>query len=311
MSRIDEALRRTVPGAVTAEPEPLSSTDSRGFRRKFALEDYPLEIAPPAPPVAAPEPPRVVRETAPSPRPEPVAKPAAHEIDPAAAEKLVVSAAVPPVSVEQYRRLAATLYQARVDTGVKTIMVSSALPREGKTLTVTNLGLTLSVSYGQRVLLIDADLRSPSIHGVFGLPNAPGLADYLRTDGAALPISRISPTLSVLPAGSTNGNPIAGLVSDRMKQLLEQMASRFDWVLLDTPPVGFLPDANLLGRLADAVVFVVAAGSSPYALVQRSVTAIGPDRVIGIVLNRAAASTMSDSTYHRDYAVPSLAQSKP
>lgn len=216
--------------------------------------------------------------------------------------KLVVDAEASPVSVEQYRRVAATLYQAQVEQGLKTIMVSSALPREGKTLTATNLALTLSESYGQRVVLVDADLRAPRIHDVFGVPNTPGLTDYLHSNGDELPTTQISPTLSVITAGYLKGNPIAGLVSDRMGSLLKDAAARFDWVVVDTPPVGLLPDANLLARLTDAVVFVVAAGATPYAMVQRAVAAIGPERIMGVVLNRAADSVMPHSTYYSHYS---------
>ena len=89
--------------------------------------------------------------------------------------KLVVSSQTSPVAVEQYRRLAATLHGIQGERGLKTLLVTSAVPQEGKSLTVANLALTLSESYKRRVLLIDADLRRPSIHGLFGLPNVTGL----------------------------------------------------------------------------------------------------------------------------------------
>ena len=95
--------------------------------------------------------------------------------------KLVGSNNTPPMVVEQYRRLAASLHQLQEDTGLKTLMVASATPREGKTLTIANLALTLSGSYRRRVLLIDADLRRPSLHEVFCLPKTIGLSEALRS----------------------------------------------------------------------------------------------------------------------------------
>lgn len=297
MSRIDEALKRADRTARIYEPPPLGG--ERGSSLESVLDDYPLE-----PGASLPEPVRdpVSVRTSTTVRDEVRPNTSVRWNENAAEGRLVVAADASPAWVEQYRRLAATLYQTQTETGLKTVMVSSALPREGKTLTVANLALTLSESYAQRVLVIDADLRNPSIHDVFGLSNETGLSEYLRTPDAQAPIVNVSPTLSVVPGGRANTNPIAGLVSDRMKQLMEFAATGFDWVLLDTPPVGLLPDANLLARLTDAVVFVVAASSSPYPVVQRALSAIGPERVIGIVLNRAAESMLPSSTHYSKYA---------
>jgi protein-tyrosine kinase len=131
--------------------------------------------------------------------------------------KVVVSRDTSPISVEQYRRLAATLHGLHVSAGLRTIMVSSALPRDGKTLTTTNLALTLSESYSKRVLLIDADLRRPSIHEVFGLENRAGLAEGLQAGATgSLVVTEVSPTLTVLTAGTPDRHPMAGLTSERM-----------------------------------------------------------------------------------------------
>jgi Mrp family chromosome partitioning ATPase len=88
--------------------------------------------------------------------------------------KLVVSADAPHEAIEQYRRLGAVMYQAQADRGTRVVMITSTVPAEGKSLTATNLALTLSESYRQRVLLIDADLRRPTLHDVFQIPNWPG-----------------------------------------------------------------------------------------------------------------------------------------
>ena len=97
--------------------------------------------------------------------------------------------------------LAATLHGLQDERGLKTLMVSSTVPREGKTLTVTNLALTFSESYDRRVLVIDADLRRPSIHEAFGIPNSPGLADVIRDGTGNVPLIEVAPKLAVLTAG--------------------------------------------------------------------------------------------------------------
>ena len=109
----------------------------------------------------------------------------------------MVNGTTTPVAVEQYRRLAGTLHELQVEQGLKTLMVTSALPKEGKTLTVVNLALTLSESCRRRVLLIDADLRRPFIHEVFQLPNVRGLNDVLGSERGELPLQPVSEHLSV------------------------------------------------------------------------------------------------------------------
>jgi capsular exopolysaccharide synthesis family protein len=199
--------------------------------------------------------------------------------------------------VEQYRRLAAALHDLQVERQLKTVMVTSAVPREGKTLTVVNLAVTLSESYARRVLLIDADLRWPCVHEVLGISNKRGLSEALQTDRSELPLVERSPRLSVLPAGHPGPNPLAGLTSDRMRALLDECESRFDWVLLDTPPVGLLPDAQLLARVTRAVVFVIGAGSTPAPVVERAVAELGTECIIGTVLNQVEERSITEVGY--------------
>src|SRR4029079_2045583 len=149
-------------------------------------------------------------------------------LDPALDGRLVGRPDTPPIVVEQYRRLSTSLHELQVDTGLKTMMVTSAMPREGKTLTVTNLALTLSQSYRSRVLLIDADLRRPSLHQVFRLPKTVGLSEALRT-GSRPHFLELSPLLSVLSAGELEGDPLSALTSDRLPALVEQCTAAFDW----------------------------------------------------------------------------------
>jgi len=215
--------------------------------------------------------------------------------------KLILRQAT-PVAVEQYRRLAGSLHELQAAHGVKTVMVTSAVPREGKTLTISNLALTLSESYGRRVLLIDADIRRPSVHHVFGVDNVrTGLSEGLRSESAELALVQLSPRLSVLPAGKPEADPMAGLTSERMRVLLDEAARTFDWVLLDAPPVGIMPDANLLAALTQGVVFVVAAGVTPFQIVNRALDEIGRDSIVGVVLNRTATDAIPHTQYYNEY----------
>jgi protein-tyrosine kinase len=300
MSRIDEALRRA---AGTGESPDDRSTGRPAEPREHAVDASILERY-------APERPSRLQDMVP-PRPAPVIAPRpARRAQLATFQtslegKLVVSRDIPRVSVEQYRRLAATLHDLQLQRGLKTLMVASAVPGEGKTLTITNLALTLSESYDRRVLLIDADLRRPSIHDVMGFPNGAGLADVLRSGGGPLPLVEISPCLSVLTAGrpEANASPLAQLTSEWLPAVVKTAAAEFDWVLLDTPPIGLLPDAQHIARVSEGVLFVIAAGSTPYLLVQRCIAELGADRIVGVVLNRVErqTQTLDNERYQRYY----------
>ena len=224
----------------------------------------------------------------------------------AAAGRLVVTPEVPPAAVEQYRRLAASLHYTGLERDTKLVMVTSASPGEGKTLTSTNLALTLSQSYRRRVLLIDADLRRPSVHQIFGLPNVLGLSNGLKSEiEEKLSLIPVSEHLTVLPAGRPDPDPMSGLTSERMRRILEEAALRFDWIIIDTPPVGFLSDAKLLVSMVDVVLFVVRAGRSPYRLIQRALDAVGKNRILGVVLNAVDESVdVAGYNYYGYYGSP-------
>ncbi len=205
--------------------------------------------------------------------------------------KVIVGPNADPGLIEQYRRLGAALHHHQLHTGARTLMVTSAAASEGKTLTATNLALTLSHSYQRRVLLIDADLRRPSVHEILRLPNSVGLSDSLRHPERALArYHTITPTLSVFSAGRPDSDPMAGLVSETMNKILMEATQQFDWVIVDTPPVALLPDANLLAAMIDTALLVIGANATPYPLIRRAVEAIGEQRILGVVLNRMATA---------------------
>ena len=289
MSRIDEAWRKT-SGQNTATVERLEDSSESVLHRypaekgRFPVASASLSDRLPHPTIAAP---RTGEKRNLGPLPA------------ALAGKLVTGDRTKPLAVEQYRRLAGAVHELQVEQGLKTLMVTSAVPHEGKTLTAVNLALTLSESCERRVLLIDADLRRPFVHEVFQLPNTKGLSDALRADGGESPLMQISEFLSVLPAGRTT-EPMA-LTSDRMRILLDHYAASFDWVLLDAAPVGFMPDAQLLARLTRAVLFVIASHSTPHSLVSRAISEIGPECIVGTVLNRVDEQDIPAAGYYEEY----------
>ena len=229
MSRISQALRVRAGGKGAPASEPAESPlDQYDCEEQVAdiAEFHPRDAEPMAAPPPGATPPVRVRSNRRSPGDD--------------TEARLVTGTSSTVSIEQYRRLAAMLHEEQVDSGLKVVMLTSALPGEGKTLTAVNVGLTLSESYARRVLIIDADLRVPSVHATFGVPNGRGLSDAIRGE-APLSFTEVSNGLSLLTAGAPGATPLAGLTSPRMKAILEECASRFDWVLIDTPPIGVLP----------------------------------------------------------------------
>lgn len=215
--------------------------------------------------------------------------------------KTVMEAEVSPQSREQYRRLAASLHHAQALHGTKVVMITSALVGEGKTLTASNVALTLSQSYQKQVLLVDADLRRPSLQAVFGIRSGAGLTEGLTAiKERPVPVHQVSSRLGILQAGRPTSDPIAALTSDRMRRLVEEARKTFDWVILDTPPVALLTDASLVTAMTDGAIIVVKAGHTPYELVERAIAAIGRDRTLGVVLNHAEIPSHGTG-YYGDY----------
>lgn len=295
MTRLSEALKKAqaeTASSVTAPPRPeerLRSEPPPSTWQFAPVETMHVPVEAPAP-VAAPPVPTAV------PEPGPIQSIRVGESD---RNKLVIDPAVDPNVVEQYRQLAAVLHHAQKASGVRSVMVTSAMPSEGKTLTATNLALTLSQSYQRRVLLIDADLRRPRMREMFALPATEGLTDSLaNTRGERLPVHQVSPTLWVLTSGRMLPDPMSMLVSPAMKQLIDDARDSFDWVVVDTPPIAILPDANLLSAMIDTALLVVSSESTPYPMVQRAAGKIGPDRILGVVLNRAEGSGLTTYNYY-------------
>lgn len=287
MSRIDEAMRREraeleTPGATPpATPDPAVEAEDPWH---LAGEATPSSVGPARylPSISSPAPGSLSSTFLDS-----------QQASPQLYEKLVVdSSKLPSGVVEQYRRLAAALHHAQIDRGIRTVMITSGLAGEGKSLTATNLALTLADSYKRRVLLVDADLRRPSLNKVFQVPDTSGLSDGLESDEERrLPVIQVSSHLTLLPAGRPTPDPMALLTSKRMRHIVGEAREAFDWVLLDTPPIALLPDASLLAAMVDTAVLVVRAAVTPLAAAQRALESVGRNRVIGVVLNGVASTS--------------------
>jgi protein-tyrosine kinase len=310
MSRLHEALKRASDGQAPIVPPEVQPPTGAGPDTRQAGFDVPWVLETTTP--AEPEPARAAR------RPEPGAPLVSRLADwfrqhsSASGEKLVVSESDDKpdlaVAVEQYRKLAATLYYAKAEKGLKVIAVTSALPHEGKSLTATNLALTLSESYQHRVLVVDADLRRPSLHTVFGVRDSKGLSDWLVTASTEDPPTvDISANLAFLPSGHGMADPTSALTSTRMRALIDAARSAYDWVVLDTPPIGLVSDARLVSEIADGVVLVVEAGQTAYPEVQRAVSALERGRILGVVLNRVTHGADGYDSYHGYYRKSSKA----
>jgi protein-tyrosine kinase len=200
---------------------------------------------------------------------------------------------------EQFRTLRSRLYQMRSNQPLRTLLVTSSIPTEGKTFVTNNLAQAIIRQPDRRALIIDADLRRSRLHVPLGAPLSPGLTDYLR--GTADIISIIQQgqegNLCFIPGGDEVTNPSELLANGRMKVLLNRLAPLFDWIILDSPPCLLVADASILADFCDGVLLVTRAGVTPAATAQRACQELRGRNVVGVVLN-----ALQDShKYHPDY----------
>jgi capsular exopolysaccharide synthesis family protein len=188
---------------------------------------------------------------------------------------------------EQFRTLRSRLYQIGKDQSLQTLVITSALPGEGKTFVTSNLGQAIVRQHERRALIIDGDLRRSRLHLALRAPTSPGLSDYLRGDAQLLSVIQqgLGGNLCFIPGGSPVTNPSELLANGRLKILLERVAGAFDWILIDSPPCLPVADASILADLCDGVLFVVRARSTPAAVVEKAGRALQGRNVVGVVMN--------------------------
>jgi len=173
-------------------------------------------------------------------------------------------------SAEAYRSLAANLQFAYADRQLQTIGITSAAEGEGKSTTVANLAVALAQS-GRRVIVVDADLRRPGQHTLFGLQRDQGLTNLLVGDEPELPLQDSgAPGVRILASGPAPSNPLEALASRRFDQALALARAQADFVLVDTPPAGALADVAVIAPRLDAVLLVVSAGRTKRDLARRA-----------------------------------------
>jgi polysaccharide biosynthesis transport protein len=205
---------------------------------------------------------------------------------------------------ESYRALRTSLLLSNLGAPPKVIMITSALPQEGKTTTSINCAVVLAQK-GIRVLLIDADLRRPSIHKTLGMGPRSGLSNVLTGSATleqAITRSSVLPNLSVLPAGTPPPNPAELLASTNMRDVLEQLRGQYDHIVVDTPPALSVTDAVVLSPRADAIVLVIRSGHTTKQALRRSRDILMQvnAKVSGVLLNAVDLSS-PDYYYYYEY----------
>ena len=211
-------------------------------------------------------------------------------IDPSAVDRLIVCITNPSSpSSEQYRKLRARILSRTKEDFQNTVMVTSADVGEGKSTTAINFAVALAQEIDLTVLLVDADLRKPSIHKYLGIRAERGLSDYLagKVELSDVLIQTGLGKLVFLPAGSPCSNPAELLSSNRMKELVQEMKHRYAdrYIVIDTSPVLVAADANSINNYVDGVIFVVQAAKSPEKSVKKAIDLISSTKILGVVYN--------------------------
>jgi capsular exopolysaccharide synthesis family protein len=189
--------------------------------------------------------------------------------------------------MEEFRTLRSRLYQMRERQPLSKLLITSPLPKEGKSFTTANLAQVLVRQHGRRALMIDADLRNPQLYQLLGAEPGPGLAEYLRGELDEFSIVQQGPmeNLFLIPAGSNTGNPAELVANGRMRFLLSRLEPLFDWIVIDSPPAALVSDANQLANYCDGVILVVRSNKTPVDAARRARKEFAHRNVVGVVLN--------------------------
>lgn len=205
---------------------------------------------------------------------------------------------------ESYRMLRTNIQYSSLDKPIKTIVVTSTGPSEGKTITAANLAVVMAQG-GSKVLIIDADLRRPAIDKVFGVNNKVGLTNLLVENKKFEEIVQRDDVegLDLIPSGPIPPNPAELLGSQKFKNFLNLISQSYDYIIIDTPPCGSLTDAAIIGRIVDGVILVAAAGEVQIEAIQQAKENLQKvnANIIGVVLNKVKRQTSSYYYYYYYY----------
>jgi len=204
------------------------------------------------------------------------------------------------VGAEEFRTLRNRLYQIREKMPLKRLMVTSALPKEGKSFVAANLAQVMVRQHGRRALVIDADLRNPGMHRHLGAAQSPGLADYLLGECDEFAAMQRGPmeNLFFIPSGDEISNPAELVANGRLKFLLQRVEALFDWIIIDSPPAVPVSDASVLAKTCDGVLMVVRSNATPIDMARRAREEFPDQALVGVVLNGTDSDSIPYSRYY-------------
>jgi protein-tyrosine kinase len=207
------------------------------------------------------------------------------------------------LGTEQFRTLRSRFYQMREKMSLKKILVTSALPQEGKSFVSANLAQVLVRQHGRRVLLIDGDLRVARLHSALGASSSPGLADYLLGESDEFSVMQRGPmdNLFFIPCGRSVTHPAELIANGRMRVLLQRVEALFDWIIIDSPPAVPVSDATQLANFCDGVVMVVRSSTTPFDTAQRACQEFQGKTMLGVVLNGVSKQDAYSRYYYEVY----------
>lgn len=202
-------------------------------------------------------------------------------------------------TAEAIRLLGVRLKDLRRVRPLKKLLITSTIPQEGKSTIAANLACALAHVSGENTLLIEGDLRRPSLSGIFGVQPLSGMFEWLKGEGSPLKsIYRLADTgLCFMPAGKISSDPIELLQSSKLPALIEQCAALFDWIVIDSPPVLPLADTSVWSRLADGVLLVTREGVTKKQQLQKGLEALDKKKLLGALVNGSIASAYSGYYY--------------
>jgi len=211
--------------------------------------------------------------------------------------RLVSISAKDSPAAEAFRLLAVRLRHLRRDRMLKKLLITSSIPQEGKSTCSANLACCLALRAQQRTLLLEGDVRKPSLSQIFALAPRPGICEWLREERTLSESIYYLEGAGIwfMPAGSSPSNPLELLQSGKVAPLVDQLSALFDWIVIDSPPVLPLADTSVWSRLADGVLLVTRQGVSEKRQLEMAVDAVESQKLIGALLNS------SNSAPHTDY----------
>ncbi|HEY5214975.1 MAG TPA: CpsD/CapB family tyrosine-protein kinase [Acidobacteriaceae bacterium] len=252
-----------------------------------------IEVAPsPAPAKPAPRPAEALSKAG---RAEILEKFPSLQISLAPQSRLVCLTDKESPTAEAIRLLGVRLRDIRRKRPLKKVLITSTIPQEGKSTISANLACALALTADEKVLLVEGDLRRPSLMRMFGIERTAGMSECIRAEGQQLSgIYHLEDAgLWILPAGKSPGNPLELLQSHKLRSVMDQLTACFDWIIIDTPPVLPLADTSIWTRMVDGVLLVTRQGTTQKHELQKGLEALDQKKLLGALLNGAVASVYS------------------